>query len=143
MSAAIVAEARTWLHTPWVHQQATKGVATDCAGLVRGVLLTLPQFAGREAEAQSFLGYARQPDGVSLQAACDRFLVRVPKADMRPGDVVLMRFDRHPQHLGIVGDYPLGGLSLIHAIQSPGHVCEHRLDAKWLRRVVQAYRVPA
>ena len=33
----IVNEAKSWVGTKWQHQQALKGVACDCAGLVRGV----------------------------------------------------------------------------------------------------------
>lgn len=35
--AAIVAEARAWLGTPYRHQASLKGVGADCLGLVRGV----------------------------------------------------------------------------------------------------------
>ena len=39
MTAAerIVAEASTWLGTPYRHQGSRKGVGCDCLGLVRGV----------------------------------------------------------------------------------------------------------
>jgi cell wall-associated NlpC family hydrolase len=35
--AAIVAEARSWIGTPYRHQASLKGVGTDCLGLLRGV----------------------------------------------------------------------------------------------------------
>jgi cell wall-associated NlpC family hydrolase len=35
--SAIVAEARTWIGTPYRHQASLKGVGCDCLGLVRGV----------------------------------------------------------------------------------------------------------
>lgn len=35
--AAIVAEARGWIGTPYRHQASLKGVGCDCLGLVRGV----------------------------------------------------------------------------------------------------------
>ena len=62
--AEIVAEARAWVGTRWQHQQHTKGVATDCAGMVYGVghalglrpaLTEYPQwdrFAGLAIECQ-------------------------------------------------------------------------------------------
>ena len=34
---AIIAEARSWLGTPWHHQASLKGVGCDCIGFVRGV----------------------------------------------------------------------------------------------------------
>jgi NlpC/P60 family putative phage cell wall peptidase len=33
----IIAEARSWIGTPYHHQAALKGVGCDCLGLVRGV----------------------------------------------------------------------------------------------------------
>ena len=35
--AAIVAEARAWIGTPYRHQASLKGVGCDCLGLLRGV----------------------------------------------------------------------------------------------------------
>jgi hypothetical protein len=36
---AVIAEARSWLGTPWHHQASLKGVGRDCIGFVRGVAL--------------------------------------------------------------------------------------------------------
>ena len=33
----IVAEARGWIGTPYLHQATAKGAGTDCLGLLRGV----------------------------------------------------------------------------------------------------------
>lgn len=106
----IVAEARTWLGTPWRHQHRTKGLAVDCAGLVIGVARTL----GLVAPDFDVTGYSRNPDG-TLLAVCERHLQRIPREAMQPGDVVVVASAEDPQHLGIVGDYVHGGLSLIHA----------------------------
>jgi NlpC/P60 family putative phage cell wall peptidase len=35
--ARIIMIARTWSGTPYHHQASTKGVGTDCLGLVRGI----------------------------------------------------------------------------------------------------------
>ncbi len=37
LSAAIVAEARAWIGTPYRHQASLKGIGCDCLGLLRGV----------------------------------------------------------------------------------------------------------
>jgi hypothetical protein len=36
---AVIAEARSWLGTPWHHQASLKGVGCDCIGFIRGVAL--------------------------------------------------------------------------------------------------------
>ncbi len=38
---AVVAEARTWIGTPYRHQASLKGVGCDCLGLVRGIFRAL------------------------------------------------------------------------------------------------------
>lgn len=120
--AAVVAEARTWLGTPWVHQQRRKGVAVDCAGLVIGVARSL----GLVAEDFDISGYSRHPDG-SLLALCAQHMVPLVRDAMQPGDVLVLAIEHDPQHMGIVGDYRHGGLSLIHAASGLGRVIETRL----------------
>ena len=129
---AIVAAARGWLGTPWRHQGRLKGVAVDCAGLVVGV--------GRELGLLAFdtRAYGRIPDGQRLRALCDQHLRPKPVAEVAPGDVLLLRFTRHPQHLALAGDRGTP-FSLIHAYAEAGACVEHGADAKWLRRIVAAY----
>jgi NlpC/P60 family putative phage cell wall peptidase len=139
--AAIVAEARSWLGTPWQHQAALKGVGCDCTGLVRGVI---SMFRALPAELLR-VSYARTPDGVTLLRLCREHLLEVPVAAMEPGDVLALRYTDHPQHLGFVGDYVHGGATLIHALDQrgrvPGRVVEHRLDATWRARIVAVFRI--
>ncbi len=134
----IVRLARETLGTPYQHQQRVNGLAMDCAGV--------PVYVGVKLgmDFEDVTGYGRQPRPDEMKAALDRALVRVGRQHMRPGDVVWIRFQREPQHLAIVGDYPLGGLSLIHASNGAGlnRVVEHRLDAVWLSRIVAAWRFP-
>lgn len=140
--AEVVAEARRWLGTPYRHQHRAKGHGVDCAGLVIGVARNLgivdPQF--------DVNGYARTPDGKSLLEECDRFMTRIPMEQLQPGDVLVFRFTSDPQHLGVVADYPHGGLSVIHAYgtsNGKGEVEERRLDSKTkFMRPVQAYALP-
>lgn len=145
--AAIVAEARAWLGTPWHHQAPLKGVGCDCTGLVRGVINA---FRPLPPELQQ-MDYARTPDGVTLLRLCREHLHEVAIADIQPGDVLAFRYARDPQHMAVAADYVHGGLSMIHALDqrgravgnSAGRVVEHRIDEVWRRRIVAAFRVPA
>jgi uncharacterized protein YijF (DUF1287 family) len=87
--------------------------------------------------------YPRQPDGKSLMHLVQMHM-RGLHADeaMQPGDVVVVRFDRDPQHLGILGDYRHGGLSIIHAAAEPGRVIETRLLFSQSMQFVQAFALP-
>jgi NlpC/P60 family putative phage cell wall peptidase len=134
--ADIVAEARSWLDTPFQHQGRVKFVGVDCVGLVLGVAKALGIHL---VDSQ---GYPRTPDGKSLQAACESQLIRTPLEQMQPGDVALFRFQVDPQHVAILGDYPHGGLSLIHAYNTIGKVVEANLSGAERRRIVAVYSLP-
>ena len=121
--AEVVAAARAWAGTPWIHQQRIKGVGVDCVGLVIGV--------GRElglcAPDFDVNGYGRRPDG-TLLAQCAQLMRPIPRNAMQAGDVLVIATDSDPCHMGIIADYRHGGLSLIHAAMGAScRVVEHRL----------------
>lgn len=121
--AQIVDCARSWLGTPWQHQQRAKGLAVDCAGLIIGVAREL----GLVDAEFDVNGYGRRPSG-ELIDLCAHYLDPVAQADLQPGDVVVVSIYREPQHMGIAADYAHGGLSLIHAASKPvPQVIETRL----------------
>jgi len=133
--AEVVAEARGWISTPWSHLHRTKGIGTDCAGLVIGVARDL-------GLAQPVIApYARQPSQNSLLRHCAAHMQRASSGPAL-GRVAVMRFGDEPQHLGIFGDYPLGGLSLIHGYAQSRKVVEHRFDETWAARVVAVFVLP-
>lgn len=130
--AGIIAEARTWLGTPYHHQGRAKGVGCDCIGLVIGVGRALGLVAVDAG------GYSRQPDGRSLRAGFERHAVALPLDRLQPGDVLMMRIRRDPQHVGILGP----GGTLIHAHSGAGRVVEIPLDDRWRDRIVAAFAYP-
>lgn len=140
--ADVITEARSWLDTPYIHQHREKGHGVDCVGLPIGVSRALDLVAADF----DVTGYSPNPDGKTLLELCDRYMTRVPTWAMKPGHVLVLRFDQYPQHMGILGDYLHGGLSLIHAFahsNGKGRVVEHRLDAHArVMRPVQAYALP-
>ncbi len=70
--AAIVAEAWSWIGTPYRHQASLKGVGCDCLGLIRGVWRALygpePEaliaYTPDWAEAQGAETLPRRPGGI-------------------------------------------------------------------------------
>lgn len=134
----IVRYARETLGTPYQHQQRVNGLAMDCAGVPVYVAVKLG------IDFTDVTDYGRLPQPDEMRTHLDRALVRVNKNVMQPGDVAWIRFQHEPQHLGIVGDYLYGGLSLIHATNGSGlnKVVEHRIDERWLSRIVAVWRFP-
>lgn len=126
----VISAARACVGTPFRHQGRIPGVALDCAGLV----VAVAEMLGIPHADQT--GYGRLPSNGQLEAALDeQTCLNRALGDPLPGDVLLMTFTKHPQHLGI-----FTGENLIHSWQIAGKVAEHRMDAAWLRRVVRIYR---
>ena len=135
--AQVVAEARTWIDTPWIHQHRAKGVGVDCIGLIICVARDL----GISAPDTDYTGYGRRPDG-ALLSLCDQHMVRISRDAMQPGDVLVLAVENDPQHMGIIGDYRHGGLSLIHAASKAGRVIETRLMFAANQKFRGAYALP-
>jgi cell wall-associated NlpC family hydrolase len=142
--AAVVAAARSWIGTPFLHQGRAKGLGCDCGGHV-GCVAVESGCADAEWWRHEFdplfSGYGPHPVGDRLRAICARFMTAIEVA--RPGDVLLMHFGSgEPQHLGIAADYRHGGLSVVHALSVVGRVLEHRLAPPWSGRIVAAFALP-
>lgn len=139
--ADVVTEARTWIGTRWRHQGRVKGVAVDCIGLIGGVALELGIPGAYEwAADKSLHRYGRLPDAEAIYAGCERFMDRVDLADVRAGDVVVMAFERDPQHFAIVS--AIDPMYLIHAYTSVRKVVENGAGI-WRGRILRAYRFRA
>lgn len=145
--ADVVAEARSWLATPFLHQQHTKGLATDCLGFIGGVAVGVGVFPAT-AWADAFsehASYGRLPYAGRLLAACHKFLIPIEIDAAREADILCMRFTGEPAHVAYLAPYALGGLSLIHAwsrARPQAGVVEHVFDRKWRSRVVEAFALP-
>ena len=138
----IVAEARRWIGTPYVHQASRLGAGADCLGLVRGVWREL---VGAEPEAPGpySADWAEAGGEERLMAAAARHLTRLPVGQAGPGDVLLfrMRDGAAAKHLGILTSPKLRGGRMIHAYS--GHaVTESTLTEAWARRLVATFRFP-
>jgi cell wall-associated NlpC family hydrolase len=110
----IVAEARTWLGTPWKH-----GV-TDCAQLIMRVGDKCEGFrpgALDDDYMKQFIGYGRAPVPKMMLKALNFLLIKVD--DPKLGDVCLFFSEGAPQHLGIVSHRPGANLYVIHGYNKP------------------------
>ncbi len=135
--AEIISEARSWMGTRYLHQARVKGVATDCIGLVGGTALALGIPGAREwADDASLHCYGPTPDPRVLIGACDRLLVRIPLHTAIPGDVLVMAFEKEPQHFGIITQ--LAPMMLIHAYRSVRMVVENGIGMSRVK-LLRAY----
>lgn len=140
--SAVVAAARGWIGTPYVHQASCRGAGADCLGLVRGVWR---EVVGAEPEVPGAYtrDWAEVAGAEALWAAARRRLVPVARGrGWRAGEVLLfrMRSGAVAKHLGILSE---GGAapSFVHAYSGRG-VVESPLSAPWARRVVARFDFP-
>lgn len=136
----IVAQARLWIGTPYVHQASVRGAGADCLGLVRGLWRdiygaepeTVPAYTPDWGEVghNEFLlaGALRNLQPAMTEAAGDLLVFR-----MRQGAVA--------KHLGIQAETGRGA-SFIHAYDRHG-VVESPLSQPWRARVAGRFRFPA
>jgi NlpC/P60 family putative phage cell wall peptidase len=144
----IPVEARKWMGTRFHHQGRLRGVGCDCIGMVLGVLDDMgikSRQRGDDGERLPFVlfddrTYAPDPNSERLKETLETHLKDIDAASIRPGDILLFRIIHLPQHVGIVGDHPNGGLSLIHAYAPAGKVVEEGLTESWRTRIIGAYR---
>lgn len=122
----VVDAAREFMGTRW-HHQGRNRAGIDCIGLVIAVAHQLG------LSDYDTTGYGRIPDGRVLCKLLDQHMQRTDNSNL--GDVLLMRFEKNPQHVAIVTD-----IGIIHAYANARRVVEHRLDAVWAARVVGSYR---
>lgn len=134
-SAAFIAAARRLKNVPFRHQGRNPKIGIDCAGLA----LVAMQSIGRPV--LDIKGYGREPYRDGLEGALnDNLGPKVPKESMQAGDVVMMRFAGDPRHVGILTDYPEGGLALLHTHDTLKHVTEHRLDKRRAASITGVWR---
>lgn len=134
----IVKEAREWIGTPYHHQASSRGVGTDCLGMVRGIWRNLYGYEAEEPPAYSG-DWAEATGQETLIAAANRHLVRIEPQAARPGDVLLFRFRRHlpAKHVAILVDEQ----RIVHAAES-GPVVEVALAPWWRRRIAAVFQFP-
>lgn len=133
----VIDEARSWIGTRYQHQAGVKGLAVDCINLIVGVAnavgIVPPDFS-----MDRYSGYGRSPDPKTLIGGCEQFLTRIDKADAIPGDILVLRFEREPQHFAILSDD--NPPRMIHAYASARKATEQIIDADWASKIVAVYR---
>jgi NlpC/P60 family putative phage cell wall peptidase len=138
LQSLVIAEARSWIGTPYVHQASCKGAGADCLGLIRGVWRAV---LGQEPEpVPSYSPDWGEAVGLEiLHGAALRWLVKSAGPEVGPAEVLLfrMRDGRIAKHLGISTSRD----GFVHAYSGHG-VVENRLSDPWARRIVARFRFP-
>ena len=114
--AAVVAEALTWLATPYHHHGRVKGVGVDCANLPAAVYEATgliphvqPDYAAQwfeHRDQELFLAYVTP------------YADEIAEAAVGPGDLIVWKYGRTYAHGAIV----VAGTTIIHSTTAGGGV---------------------
>lgn len=124
----VIAAARGYLGVRWHHQGRSRA-GIDCAGLIIAVANDLGLSAFDTAD------YGHIPSAQRMQQHLNDQAVRI--YDLRPGCILLMKFEAEPQHLAIYA-----GRTMIHALMQARAVVEHNYGEPWPSRTVAYYDFP-
>lgn len=127
-----MAAARSMIDTPFVHQGRVPHIGLDCGGLAI--------FASKDAgiELEDLTNYPEIPDG-SFIALVQKQGEQIKLSEVEPGDFMMFRFERDPQHIAIVTE--INPIHIIHTWSDIGKVVENILDDYWKRRLVGCYKI--
>lgn len=130
--AQLIAEARTWVGVPFLHQGRSR-FGVDCAGfiveLLRGVNSLPEQF-----ENPTNYGRAASRE---LGEVVRRYCVQVDAPE--PAALILIKWprDKSASHVAL-----FTGASLIHCYATVGRVVEHGYRGMWLKLTDSVWRLP-
>ena len=139
---AVLAIARAWLGTPYLHQSSVEGVGCDCLGLARGIWRSLYGDEPWEVPPYS-RDWGEAGRREVLAEAARAALIEIPLDAAGPGTLILFRMAPGvpAKHCGILGASVMRP-SLIHAYDRSGVVAE-ACTPTWSRRASFAFQFPS
>ncbi|MEH6483019.1 MULTISPECIES: NlpC/P60 family protein [Pseudomonas] len=134
---AVIAAARECLDTPFKHQGRVLSKGMDCAGVLVHVLKS------QGLPVADTTDYPNRPfDGMLEKIlAAQPGMFEISKADMAPGDVLLMRVLHDPQHIAILSYPRYGRPYIVHGCSDNKKCVEQPIDAVLTARIVRVYRL--
>lgn len=122
-----LAELETWLGTPFVPKQASKGHGCDCKGAIYGVARDLGFPEAESFYAQSLDYDLTRRNGVPGKTFREGMAALFDEVDeMQPGDLLLCSWDGQPGHMAA---YAGDGMAIHTQIMSKAHLKRTALRA--------------
>jgi cell wall-associated NlpC family hydrolase len=118
---SVIAEAKTWLNTPWHHNANLKGVGVDCALFLYAVYLNCGLIEPTNIEPYS-RDWTFHNNHEKFLETVENYAHRVDTPAQ--GDLIMFKTGKTHSHGGIILDYP----KIIHAQVKSG-VCYANADA--------------
>ncbi len=147
--SAIIAAARSWLGTPFMHQGRVKGSrgGVDCLGVVLCVLEEVGAIGASQTPESwtrlpEFTQYGREPANGKVFAGCVQYANMKPFSEAKQGDILALRAPSEPCHVAFVSEHG-GKHYMIHAYNGGSKKCvEHIIDGVWHERIAGVFEIP-
>ena len=131
----IINVARSWLYTPWKHNQKIKGVGVDCVNFLVAIAEEVKYPIEPIPE-----NYARLPKTLEIKEYLDNNFIARPKedwCDLEATNILLLEIDGRLCHVAMA----TSPTTMIHANQRLGRVAEHAIDGIWSNKIRGVYRL--
>lgn len=125
----LIAIARSWLGTKWMHNQCKKGLGVDCVNFIWAV--------AQECELKGSdlpLRYSRISRYNEIEKYLDGCFEKIDT--FRSTNILLFKMNGFNTHLAYGTD-----IGMIHASVAWGKVVEHPIDGIWKRCLVNQWKV--
>lgn len=134
----LVEAARSYIGVRYRHRGRSR-VGIDCAGLM------VLAYRDCGVQTSNFVLYGREPikDGLVEHTTLSLGQPLPLHTPLQEGDIVILRFDKEPHHMGMIALGNYGGLTahnIIHADGHVGRVVEVRLDTATAKRITHIFR---
>jgi cell wall-associated NlpC family hydrolase len=136
LRAAVLAEAESWIGTPFQHMQRCKGAGVDCGQFLIGVfanLTLIPNIKTEYYPRDFHLHGTREWYTETLEQFCRRI---EPGESPLPADIVLFRIGRVYSHGAIVTNWP----TMIHAYVTRGVIWADGLQGQFMNKQYRFFR---
>lgn len=112
--AAVIAEAKTWLRTPFVDCARVKGAGVDCGQFIAAVYERVGIFKSIPTEPYSPQWHLHQEEEMYADELL-KYCREIAEAEVKPGDIALYWAGKCHSHGAIVIDWPV---QIIHAVKT-------------------------
>ena len=120
----LVTIARTWLGTPWAHNQNVKGIGVDCVNFLSEVAkesgITIEDIPK---------SYGKISVDNQIKLYLDRNFQYKNNLEIKANNIILYAFSGYNNHVAVA----TSGTTIIHENSKVGKVVEHQIDGIWLK----------
>lgn len=102
----IVAEAKTWIGTPYRGWSCVKGCGTDCGQFIYGVYRALGLIPELDLPKDYSLQVSQHRASTEYIEIVDRHFREIPESEVLPGDLVVYKLGLAFAHAAIVIEWP-------------------------------------